>query len=77
VKLRFTRRATENIAAIAAYIRERNPAAAVRVRAAIYASLQNLILFPRVGQLQKTKGVRKFVTPVPPRSSIALQSCQR
>jgi len=34
----------------------------VRVRAAIYASLQNLILFPRVGRLQKTQGVRKFVT---------------
>jgi toxin ParE1/3/4 len=62
VKLRFTRRATENIASIAAYIRDHNPAAAVRVRAAIYASLQNLILFPRVGRLQKTQGVRKFVT---------------
>jgi plasmid stabilization system protein ParE len=62
VKLRFTRRATENIASIAGYIRDHNPAAAVRVRAAIYASLQNLILFPRVGRLQKTKGVRKFVT---------------
>jgi toxin ParE1/3/4 len=62
MKLRFTRRATENIASIASYIRDHNPAAAVRVRAAIYASLQNLILFPRVGRLQKTKGVRKFVT---------------
>jgi toxin ParE1/3/4 len=62
VKLRFTRRATENIASIADYIRDHNPAAAVRVRAAIYASLQNLILFPRVGRLQKTEGVRKFVT---------------
>jgi toxin ParE1/3/4 len=62
VKLRFTRRATENIASIADYIRDRNPAAAKRVRAAIYASLQNLILFPRVGRLQKTEGVRKLVT---------------
>jgi toxin ParE1/3/4 len=62
VKLRFTRRSTEDIASIAAYIRDRNPAAAIRVRAAIYASLQNLILFPRVGRLQKTAGVRKFVT---------------
>jgi plasmid stabilization system protein ParE len=59
VKLRFTRRATENIASIADYIRDHNPAAAVRVRAAIYASL---LLFPRVGRLQKTEGVRKFVT---------------
>jgi toxin ParE1/3/4 len=62
MKLRFTPRATENIAAIARYIRDHNPAAAARVRAAIYASLQNLILFPRAGRLQKTEGVRKFVT---------------
>jgi plasmid stabilization system protein ParE len=62
VKLRLTRRATQDIASIAGYIRDHNPAAAARVRSAIYASLQNLILFPRVGRLQRTKGVRKFVT---------------
>jgi hypothetical protein len=32
------------------------------VRAVIYESLQDLILFPYVGRLQQTKGVRKFVT---------------
>jgi plasmid stabilization system protein ParE len=62
VKLRFTPRATEDIASIADYIHDHNPAAAVRVRAAIYTSLQNLILFPRAGRLQKTEGVRKPVT---------------
>jgi toxin ParE1/3/4 len=62
MKLRFTLRAVENIAAIAQYIRERNPAASQRVRAAIYESLQDLILFPHVGRLQQTEGVRKFVT---------------
>jgi plasmid stabilization system protein ParE len=62
MKLRFTLRAIENIAAIADYIRERNPVASQRVRAAIYASLQDLILFPHIGHLQQTKGVRKFVT---------------
>jgi plasmid stabilization system protein ParE len=46
MKLRFTPRALENIAAIADYIQARNPAAAQRVRAAIYESLQDLILFP-------------------------------
>jgi toxin ParE1/3/4 len=56
MKLRFTRQATDDIVAIADYIREHNPVAAVRVRAAIYASLQNLILFPRAGRLQKTEG---------------------
>jgi toxin ParE1/3/4 len=62
MKLRFTPRALENITAIADYIQARNPAAARRVRAAIYQSLQNLILFPHAGRLQKTEGVRKFVT---------------
>jgi toxin ParE1/3/4 len=62
MKLRFTPRALENIAAIADYIQAHNPAAAQRVRAAIYESLQDLILFPLVGRLQQTEGVRKFVT---------------
>jgi toxin ParE1/3/4 len=62
MKLRFTPRALENIVAIADYIRARNPAAAQRVRAAIYESLQDLILFPHAGRQQQTEGVRKFVT---------------
>ena len=40
----------------------KNPAATSHVRAAIYASLQTLILFPRIGRPQKAKGVRKLVT---------------
>jgi toxin ParE1/3/4 len=62
MKLRFTPRAIENIAAIADYIRERSPSAAQRVRAAIYESLQDLILFPDAGRMQATHGVRRFVT---------------
>jgi toxin ParE1/3/4 len=62
MKLRFTPRAIENIVAIADYIQVHNPAAAQRVRAAIYESLQNLLLFPYAGRLQKTNGVRKLVT---------------
>jgi toxin ParE1/3/4 len=62
MKLRFTPRALENVVTIADYIRARNPAAAQRVRAAIYESLQNLILFPHAGRLQQTEGIRKFVT---------------
>lgn len=52
----------ENIAVIAHYVRERNPAASQRVRAAIYKGLQDLVLFPHIGRLQQTKGVRKLVT---------------
>ena len=62
MKLRFTPRAAANLIEIADYIRARNPAAAERVRAAIYASLQNLLLFPHMGRRQKTEGVRKLVT---------------
>jgi plasmid stabilization system protein ParE len=62
VKLRFTPRAVENIVGIADYILEQNPSAAQWVRASIYESLQDLLLFPRVGRIQKTEGVRKFVT---------------
>jgi plasmid stabilization system protein ParE len=62
MKLQFTPRAAENIAAIGDYVRAHNPDAARRVRAAIYESLQDLILFPHVGRLQQTEGVRKFIT---------------
>jgi toxin ParE1/3/4 len=62
MKLRFTSRATQDIIEIADYIRERNPAAALRVCAAILNSLQNLVLFPEVGRRQKLEGVRKLVT---------------
>jgi plasmid stabilization system protein ParE len=62
MKLRFTPRAVQDIAAIADYIRERNPGAAGRVRAAILQSLQNLVLFPQVGRAQTVEGVRKLVT---------------
>lgn len=62
MKLRFTPRATHDLSEIADYIRERNPQAALRVRAAILESLQNLILFPHVGRQQAIAGVRKLVT---------------
>jgi toxin ParE1/3/4 len=74
MKLRFTPRATENIAAIADYIRERNSVASQRVRAAIFASLQDLILFPYIGRLQQTKGVRKFISSTTPSTKLPMKS---
>jgi plasmid stabilization system protein ParE len=62
MKLRFTTRATENLIEIADYFHERNPAAARRVRAAIYDGLQNLLLFLLSGRPQNISGVRKLVT---------------
>jgi plasmid stabilization system protein ParE len=52
MKLRFTPRAVENITEIARYIRDQNPTASQRVRADIYESLQDLILFPYIGRVQ-------------------------
>jgi plasmid stabilization system protein ParE len=62
VKLRFTGRALENLLQIADYLQDRNPAAALRVRKAIYESLGTLVAFPYAGRLQTTEGIRKLVT---------------
>jgi toxin ParE1/3/4 len=62
MKLRFTPRAARDLADIADYIRERNPPAALRVRAAILESLQSLVLFPDIGRRQNVEAVRKLVT---------------
>jgi plasmid stabilization system protein ParE len=62
MKLRFTPRATKDIAEIAAYIRTRNPVAAERVRDSILDAMQTLVLFPKTGRAQALEGVRKLVT---------------
>ncbi len=62
MKLRFTPRATQDLIGIADYVREHSPQGALRVRAAILKSLQNLVRFPRLGRQQKVEGVRKLVT---------------
>ena len=62
MKLRFTSRAAQDLAETGDYILEQSPQAALRVRAAILESLQNLILFPNVGRPQNVAGVRKLVT---------------
>lgn len=62
MKLRFTRQATQDLNSIADYVSERNPKAALRVRAAIVESLQTPVLFPHIGRRQKAEGVRKLLT---------------
>ncbi|HTV67366.1 MAG TPA: type II toxin-antitoxin system RelE/ParE family toxin [Rhizobiaceae bacterium] len=62
MRLRFTRKALENLTEIAIYLNERNPNAAIRVREAIETSLGYLAEFPYAGRRQVTEGVRKFVT---------------
>ena len=63
MKLRFTPRATRDLAEIAEYLHTRNPSAALAVRDAILRSLENLTLFPKIGRPQNVEGVRKLVTP--------------
>jgi plasmid stabilization system protein ParE len=55
MKLRFTHQAKQDLDDVADYIREQNPDAALRVRAAIVRSLRTLVLFPRIGRQQKVK----------------------
>ena len=62
MKLRFTPRATANLEEIAEYPRSRDPNAAQSVRAAIYNSLEMLLLFPWLRRRQRAEGVRKLVT---------------
>ncbi|MDD1516952.1 MULTISPECIES: type II toxin-antitoxin system RelE/ParE family toxin [Bradyrhizobium] len=62
MRLRFTQRAAKDLIEIADYVREHSPQGALRVRAAILESLQNLVRFPRLGRPQKVEGVRKLVT---------------
>lgn len=62
MKLRFAPVAVFDLTAIADHIRERNPAAAARVRSSILKSLDKLTVFPRMGRKQSTPGVRKLVT---------------
>ena len=62
MKLRFTPHALRDLRELANYVRAENPAAARRVRSAIYETLRDLILFPKVGRRQSTEGVRKVVT---------------
>ncbi len=62
MKLRFTPRAINDLTEIGDYIAERNPPAALRVRAAIIDSLKRLTAFPELGRRQTIESVRKIVT---------------
>jgi plasmid stabilization system protein ParE len=50
MKVRYTRRATDDLAALADYIHERNPLAAVKVESAIRSTIELLGDFPKIGR---------------------------
>ena len=62
MKLRFTPRAAENITEVADYLYARNPAAAERVRSAIYERDTEPDPIPRAGRSQHIPNVRRIVT---------------
>jgi toxin ParE1/3/4 len=62
MRLRFTPRATRDLAEIAEYIHDRSPNAALRVRSVILQSLEDLLLFSELGRRQTIRDVRKLVT---------------
>ncbi len=62
MKVRYTRRALENLTSIALYLNARSPQAALNVREDIEQGIRHLITFPRSGRRQTTEQVRKFVT---------------
>jgi toxin ParE1/3/4 len=62
MRVRFTRRATQDLRDIVGYIRVRGPASARKVRDSILASIEILRRFPSIGRKQSLQGVRKHVT---------------
>jgi len=58
MKVILAPRATRDLRAIAAYIRNENPSAAHAVISMIVASIENLSQFPRTGRRLNAAGVR-------------------
>jgi len=59
--LQFSARARSQLLAIEAYISERNPAAAVRVGAAVRDAAEVLRYFPFAGREGRSEGTREWV----------------
>jgi toxin ParE1/3/4 len=62
MKVEFSRRATEDLREISAYLKPRSPQGAKHVRAAILAAITRLADFPRLGTPQTVPGVYKHMT---------------
>jgi toxin ParE1/3/4 len=63
MRLRYTRRATRHLNAIADYIAEENPAAAKQVGARIQGTLILLTEFPGMGRDGVLGGTRELIVP--------------
>ncbi|HEV2991508.1 MAG TPA: type II toxin-antitoxin system RelE/ParE family toxin [Candidatus Angelobacter sp.] len=63
MKVRWSPAATESFSEIVKYIRQQNPAAALRVAQSIYQAIGQLKKFPHRGRPGKIKGTRELVLP--------------
>ena len=61
MRLRFTRRAIQDLTEIADFLGAHDPAAARRVQAAILRTVENVAWFPWSGRRQDVEGVRKSI----------------
>jgi addiction module RelE/StbE family toxin len=63
MKVRYTRRALSDVASIAEYIHQHNPAAAQRVEAAIRSTVEMLTDFPKIGRECSELSARSLGVP--------------
>jgi len=61
VRLRYTTRARDHIAAIYSYIKDRNPVAATQVVSRIRLAAERLAEFPRMGHAGRVAGTHEWV----------------
>src|SRR5690348_6381823 len=61
MRVRFSSRASRDLANIADYVRSHRPSAGPRVRAAILAGVEILRRHPEVGRRQSQQNVRKII----------------
>jgi addiction module RelE/StbE family toxin len=66
VRVRWLRRALANLLSSAAYVAERDPAAAARIAARLEAAVRELARHPAMGRPGRVAGTRELVVPGTP-----------
>jgi toxin ParE1/3/4 len=61
LKVRYTRRAAADLAAVLTYIDERSPQGGAKVKARLKAIIDLLAEHPRIGRLTGQRGIRRVV----------------
>lgn len=61
MKLEWSEAARQDMNALFAYLDARNPQAADKTEAAIFATVEELLVFPKVGRLGRVQGTRELI----------------